>query len=84
MKCGLRFTVCAALLVCTLVYFLGRHLRDLGDQYRAGAYLSDWWYRNDLGYSRVPSPSSVENDKVIVMAKLEEERTDWVEEELPE
>lgn len=82
MKCGFRLLLCAALLACSLLYFLGRHILDLGDQYRAGAYLMDWWKGGDE-YSIISHHGPPE-DKVIVMAKLQEEDTDWVEEELPE
>ena len=84
MRCGFRFILCAILLAFVTLYLLGRHLLDLGDQYRAGSFLMDWWHRNDLQYSRIPSLQATLEDKVIVMAKLEEEHTEWVEEELPE
>lgn len=84
MKCGLRITLCAILLAGATLYLLGGHLHDLGDQYRAGAYLNAWWNRNELRYFPAPPQQTSPHDKVIVMAKLEEERTEWVEEELPE
>lgn len=84
MKCGLRITLCAILLAGVTLYLLGDHLRDLGDQYRAGAYLNVWWNKNELQYFPTPPQQTSPGDKVIVMAKLEEEPTEWVEEELPE
>lgn len=84
MKCGLRIALCAILLAGITLYLLGGHLLDLGDQYRAGAYLNDWWNSNDIQYSQIESQQSSPGDKMIVMAKLEEEHTEWVEEELPE
>lgn len=45
--------------------------------------MADWWNYKHPKYQDV-APQTFPGDKVIVMAKLEEERTDWVEEELPE
>lgn len=83
MKCGFRIIICAALLACSLLYLLGSHLWDLGNQYHAGAYLMDWWSRSEDHSEAVPFHGPP-GDKAIVMAKLEEEDTDWVAEELPE
>ena len=61
---------------------LGRHLSDLADQYSAGSYILDSLdlNRNDT----IHPPAVPPGDKVIVMARLEEEDTNWVEEYLPE
>lgn len=83
MKSGLRITLCASLLLCFSLWLLESHLQDLCNQYRAGSYLAEWLDLKDSG----PAPATGEGppgDKVIVMAKLEEEHTEWVEEELPE
>ncbi|KAJ5177122.1 uncharacterized protein N7482_002999 [Penicillium canariense] len=82
MKGGLRFALCASLLLFFSLYLLEAHLKDLYDQYRAGTYLVDWLDRN--GAVRSPAFNDVPGDKVVVMAKLQEEPTDWVQEELPE
>jgi hypothetical protein len=42
----------------------------------------NWLDRNDT--ASTPHGETTPGDKVIVMAKLEEENTEWVEEELPE
>lgn len=62
--------------------FLGRHLSDLADQYSAGSYFIDSLDLNKNG--TIPPPAADVEDKVIVMASLEEEDTGWVEEHLPE
>lgn len=69
-------------LILFSLYLLEAHLQDICNQYRAGAYVINWLDRNDSA-SR-PSGDTTPGDKVIVMAKLEEEDTKWVEEELPE
>ncbi|KAJ6155709.1 hypothetical protein N7470_006275 [Penicillium chermesinum] len=64
---------------------LGSHLQDVCSQYRTGAYLLQ-----QLDWEASPQPDAIRvpplppGDKVIVMAKLEEEYTGWVEEELPD
>jgi hypothetical protein len=63
------------------LYLLETHLQDLCNQYRAGAYAIAWLDRNA---TTTPIPGINHGDKVIVMAKLEEEPTDWVAQELPE
>lgn len=83
MKGGVRLAVCVSILLLFSLYLLEAHLHDLYNQYRAGTYLVDWLDRNGPVHSS-PSGDITPGDKVIVMAKLEEENTDWVEEELPE
>ncbi|KAJ5089183.1 hypothetical protein N7532_007867 [Penicillium argentinense] len=83
MKGGLRFAICASFLLFFSLYLLETHLRDLCNQYRAGAYLVDWLDRNEDYQSPVQGYGNP-GDKVIVMAKLEEEHTEWVQEELPD
>jgi hypothetical protein len=83
MKGGLRLTLCVTFLLLFSLYLLEAHLQDLCNQYRAGAYLVDWLDRNGPVHSSAEGYSTP-GDKVIVMAKLEEEPTEWVEEQLPE
>lgn len=83
MKGGLRLALCVTFLLFFSLYLLEAHLRDICNQYRAGAYLADWLdhkgpVQSPVFYNGIPE------DKVIVMAKLEEEHTDWVAEQLPE
>lgn len=83
MKGVSRVAICASVLLLFSLYLLEAHLQDLYNQYRAGAYLVDWLDRNGPVHNAV-SGDTPPGDKVIVMAKLEEEDTNWVEEELPE
>ncbi|OQD74334.1 hypothetical protein PENDEC_c011G05795 [Penicillium decumbens] len=81
MKGGLRLALCVTSLLLFSLYLLEVHLQDICNQYRAGAYLVDWLDRN--GPIHRPAENyTTPGDKVIVMAKLEEEPTDWVEEQL--
>lgn len=83
MKGGLRIAgFCVSCLVLFSLYLLETHLQDICNQYRAGAYVVNWLDRN--GTTSSPHGDTTPGDKVIVMAKLEEEHTEWVEEELPE
>jgi len=83
MKGGLRLALCVTSLLLFSLYLLEVHLQDICNQYRAGAYLVDWLDRN--GPIHRPAENyTTPGDKVIVMAKLEEEPTDWVEEQLTE
>ncbi|KAJ6110686.1 hypothetical protein N7486_002921 [Penicillium sp. IBT 16267x] len=80
MKSGARIALCVVSLLFLSLYLLESHIQDICNQYRAGAYLVEWWYRKSG--SNVPVHHGTPDDKVIVMAKLEEENTDWVAEEL--
>lgn len=82
MKSGTRIALCIVSLIVFSLYLLEAHIQDICNQYRAGAYLVEWWYHKSG--SNVPAHHGTPDDKVIVMAKLEEENTDWVGEELPE
>lgn len=83
MKGVSRVLICVSVLLLFSLYLLEAHLQDLYNQYRAGAYLVDWLDRNGPIHNAAPGEVTP-GDKVIVMAKLEEEDTTWVEEELPE
>ncbi|KAJ5512609.1 hypothetical protein N7463_002161 [Penicillium fimorum] len=83
MKGGFRIAgFCVLCLVLFSLYLLEAHLQDICDQYGAGSYVINWLDRNGTA----PSPHSeiIPGDKVIVMAKMEEEPTEWVEDELPD
>ncbi|PWY72921.1 hypothetical protein BO70DRAFT_381708 [Aspergillus heteromorphus CBS 117.55] len=84
MRWNARVALCASLSLLIPLYLLKVHLEDLCDQYHAGAYMIDWL---DLGPPTRGRPhfhNVAQGDKVIVMAKLEEEHTEWVEQELPD
>jgi hypothetical protein len=84
MRCGFRLAICALLVLLVPFYLLKAHLEDLCNQYRAGAYFIDWLNYNDRPHGKATTDPDLKGDKVIVMARLEEEPTGWVEEELPE
>lgn len=84
MKSSSRIICCATLLLLIPLYLLKVHLEDFCDQYRAGAYLVDWVKSRYFPLTVPTLPHGRTGDKVIVMAKLEAEHTEWVEEELPE
>ncbi|CAG7926695.1 unnamed protein product [Penicillium olsonii] len=73
--------ICVSSLLLFSLYLLEAHLQDLCNQYRAGAYMVAWLDHNAA--STTPTYSTP-GDKVIVMAKLEEEHTEWVAQELPD
>jgi hypothetical protein len=72
--------ICVSSILLLSLYLLEAHLQDLCNQYRAGAYMVAWLDRNAASTPTYTTPG----DKVIVMAKLEEEHTEWVAQELPE
>lgn len=78
--------VIGALISSTLpLALLVRHLLDLGDQYSASTYFQSS-FKNSLPHapSKYLPVVGVEVDaRVIVMAKLESEDTNWVARELP-
>lgn len=85
MKATKRLVIGASVVLILLLVLLARHLLDLGNQYSAWAY-----FRTSLANSLFNAPSNypptihVEvDDKVVVMAKMESEDTDWVARELP-
>lgn len=83
MKGGFRIAgFCVTCLILFSIYLLEAHLQDICNQYRAGAYVIRWLDRH--GTAPSPHGEITPGDKVIVMAKLEEENTDWVKDELPE
>ena len=64
---------------------LSRHIQDIFEQYSAATYLTDFLNsRHQAGIDQTAGVLDRLGDKVIVMAKLEEEHTNWVQEELPE
>ena len=85
MKATNRVVIGASAILILLLVLLTRHLLDLGNQYSAFAY-----FRTSLTNSLYHPPSNYPPavgfeaaDKVVVMAKMESEDTDWVVRELP-
>ena len=85
MKSSYRAAFIALGLVILLLVLLTKHLVDLGNQYSASAYLQAS-LANTFFHTPPDSPPSVAieaGDKIVVMAKMESEDTDWVSNELP-
>lgn len=80
----MRIALCSIAFVVCLLLLTRHHLEEIWDQYSVEDYIVDsiFYYVPE----EIPDqPEELEwGDKVIVMAKLEEENTDWVKEELPE
>lgn len=86
MRWVLRFFVTASLVAILPLLLLKNHLQDLSDQYNVNAYIHAS-LRNSFHDGKVeyhtPFAGKV-GDKVIIMAKLEKEDTEWVAANLPE
>ncbi|GLB12257.1 hypothetical protein AtubIFM57258_009538 [Aspergillus tubingensis] len=78
-----RFQMYICLLFLIISIPLASHLRDLCDQYRAQEYIIDWFSLERTDQVRISSPGQT-GDKVIVAAKLQDEQTEWIEQELPD
>ena len=86
MRWSLRLILSAFFLVSIPLFLVTRHFADIWDQYSISSYIAASW-QNTFRYGNVENIPAFDNklsDKVIIMAKLEKENTDWVTEELPE
>ncbi|KAL4913852.1 hypothetical protein BDW62DRAFT_220446 [Aspergillus aurantiobrunneus] len=83
MKSGYRIAVCFSILLFIPLYLLIAHFADLSNQYHAGAYLIDWLSTSNR-QTKWSAYNGAIRDKVVVMARLEEEPVHWVHEELPD
>ena len=80
----MRIALCSIALVLCVIWFTRHLLEEIWDQYSVKDYIVDsvFYYIPEEQSER---PEELEwGDKVSVMARLEEENTDWVLEELPE
>ena len=88
MRSASRYAIGASLVLLIPLLILIRELADRADQYKAPTYLQAIFlktFHNDVSALDSPGPIDVEvGDKVIVMAKLEHEDTNWVADHLPE
>ena len=85
MKSTKRVIIGASTMLTLLLVLLTRHLLDLGNQYSAFAYFQAS-FKKSLSYSPSNYPPAVgveADDKIVVMAKVESEDTDWVAREVP-
>ena len=86
MRWSLRLILSAIFLLGIPLFLVTRHFADIWDQYSISSYIAASW-QNTFRYGKVeniPAFDGKPGDKVIIMAKLEKENTDWVTEELPE
>ena len=86
MRWSLRLILSAFFLVSIPLFLVTRHFADIWDQYSISSYIAASW-QNTFRFGNVediPAFDGKPGDKVIIMAKLEKENTDWVTEELPE
>lgn len=83
---SIKRVVISALIISTLpLMLLIRHLLDLGNQYSAFAYFQAS-FRNSPSHAPSNYPPAVgvdADEKIVVMARLESEDTNWVARELP-
>jgi len=83
MRCSFRFALSGLVLLIIPLLTLKSRLQDLWNQYNVASYISHSW-RYPSRYGTVVNNSVEPSDKVIIMAKLEKENTDWVTEHLSE
>ena len=86
MRWSLRLILSAFFLLSIPLFLVTRHFADIWDQYSISSYIAASW-QTTFRYGTVeniPAFDGKPGDKVIIMAKLEKENTDWVTEELPE
>lgn len=86
MRRTLRFAIPALLLVTVLCTVLYVKFAQIWDQYSAPAYA---WasLQNSFRGSKLDNPPPIVGkveDKVVIMAKVESEDTQWVADNLPE
>lgn len=86
MRCPIRIAVTVAAILVLSFLVLRNRLEDIWDQYNVPAYIyasfESSFGQRTLGF-HAPLFSDV-GDKVIIMAKMEKENTEWVSEHLPE
>lgn len=86
MRWTVRFALTASIVSIILLLILKQHLEDLWQQYNVPAYLRSS-FKNSFRYGELDHLAPVSGkmgDKIIVMARLEQENTDWVAKNLPE
>ena len=82
MKLGCRLLIAATLIAILLIAVRVR-LYEIWDQYNVRAYVGSSLGFGNGAYDSAPLVGE-SGDKVIVMAKMEKEDTNWVAEHLPE
>lgn len=85
-----RLAICTSILLIMPLWYLKSHCEDLWHQYDVSAYVVSAyeasWIPGEGHVTLIGTKPSSRNssDKVIVMARLEQEDTSWVAEMLPE
>ena len=82
MRLALRFALGISAIVLIPLVFLTRHLLDLSSQYKTLDYIKTSFIHD--AQLKSPSFPAKPGDKIIVMARTEQENTDWVANYLPE
>lgn len=81
----MRLALSSIAFVVCLLWFTRHHLEEIWDQYSVKNYIVDSVFYYITPEEASDKPEELEwGDKVIVMARMEEENTDWVQQELPE
>ena len=86
MRWILRFFAAVSLAAIWPLLLLKNHLQDLSDQYNTSAYIHAS-IQNSFRYGSLDYHTPFDGkvgDKIIIMAKLEKEDTEWVAANLPE
>ena len=86
MRCAVRLALSAAIVLLLVVFILKEQLESVWHRNSISAYIHDAlfdpWHNADINETALWDGRP--EDKVIVMAKLEAENTDWVLDHLPE
>ena len=81
MRWPARFVFGTSVILLLPLFLLVRKLNEIWDQYNVPAYI-----QATFGYGFQEQPSSISGqvgDKIVIMAKLEDQDTSWVKEHLP-
>ncbi|MCJ1257846.1 hypothetical protein MMC24_005672 [Lignoscripta atroalba] len=86
MRCAVRLALSAAIVLLLVVFILKEQLESVWHRNSISAYIHDAlfdpWHNADINETALWDGRP--EDKVIVMAKLEAENTDWVLDHLPD
>ena len=81
MRWPARSVLAASIILLLPLFLLVRKLNEIWDQYNVPAYIQASF---DHGSQKQPPPISGQvGDKIVIMAKLENEDTSWVKEHSP-
>lgn len=86
MRLALRFALSASVFLIILLLIVKIKLEDVWDQYDVSNYIAHSW-KNTFQHGpvqNIPTFDGEASHKVVIMAKMEKENTDWVAENLPE